>query len=1094
MSLTSLLSKLSSAGLSLDVEQGNLKLRGPRDAITDELVAGLKANKLELIQHLELTRHSFPLTPLQSAYISGRSEGFELGGISNQVYHEIEGLWDVDRLQSALNEVWQTHSALRSEFLDETRQREVSGDIELLMSDWQSYAPDQQKLKRAQKRRVLSNLCMPLGGPLIRLEVVKLDQKRMVLFLNHDGLVMDGISMFLFFNALSASYRGQPRQSDQLVFRDYVESISKERDGPAYLRSKAYWLERIPNLAQAPKLPLPSRPAAPADNRFSQRSVTLNPQEWEGVKRQFSEQGLTPSAGLLFVWAQVLKYWGAGDCFTLNVTVANRRPMHQAAYTAIGPFSDPMLVEVKLDDSLTLMQVAEAVQARLHADLDHRHFSGIEVMKELARQAGGPSASSMPFTFNSTVGALGGVDGTALGALGTEVYCVSQTPQVLLDVFVMEQAGNLVIRLDAIESRFHHGMVGDMGEGYANALRQLTSRDAWLQRSLDLLPESQRARRETVNSTASPYDAGFLSDAFIRYAKENPTAIALMTSTASFTYQTLSQRAFATAAWLVNKGVQRNELVAVHALKGPNQIVGILGTIIAGAAYLPVDSALPESRKAYMLTDANVRFVLTDSLYTGDLVNLRLDQELFADEPPPRAAGSSVDDMAYALYTSGTTGDPKGVMVTHRSVANVVADCEHRFKITSADRLFAISAFNFDLSVWDVFGSLSAGAALVIPDHDRVGDPAHWHVLCERSGVTIWNSVPSVVQMLLDHSNELPSRLRLVMMSGDKIPVALAVRIAAAAPEIHMVSLGGPTETTIWNMVHSISEEDLKSLTIPYGKPNSNNSAHIRDSTNRDRPDWVAGEICSGGVGVTIGYLGDERKTAEKYQHDEHTGERFFRTGDRGRYLPDGNIEILGRVDHQLKVNGYRVEAAEVEARLGEIAGILQVAVVTKVEPHGNTLVAHLVAQDKAPRDIVAIKSRLSKSLPEYMIPSRYVWHSCLPRNRNEKIDRAALIDYQSEPQPSVIIPNDNAPYSELRHLVLGIWASILRRPETNIGFDADFFELGGTSMAAVRVLTSVRKACGVGLPVDALYRFNTVDALARELSNSIAEKEAAAK
>ncbi|MBJ9977630.1 amino acid adenylation domain-containing protein [Pseudomonas sp. S75] len=1093
MSATALLNTLTSAGLALEVEQGNLKLRGPSEAITDDLVQAIKAQKPALIHYLEAVSTAFPLTPLQGAYVRGRSAAFELGGVSNQVYHEIDGEWDIERLQDALAQVSAAHSALRSRVLDEHRQSESSAGLELLVSDWQHLDAPQQQVQRAEKRAALSALTLPLDGPLVRVEVAVLDHQRRVLFVNHDGLVMDGISMFLFFDALHRCYEGGTLAADQLVFRDHVQAIAKDRDGPAYTRSKAYWLARLADLPAAPRLALPNGAGTQVDHRFTQRSVTLDPAQWDALQQRCRDQGLTPSAALLFAWSHVLAQWGAGDRFTLNVTVANRRPMHPAAYTAIGPFSDPMLVHVELPDSLTLAQAAAALQARLHTDLDHRHFSGIEVMQALARTAGGPGAASMPFTFNSTVGALGGVDGTALTLLGTEVFSVSQTPQVLLDVFVMEQRGQLVIRLDAVESRFHPGMLDAMTQGYALTLQQLTAKATWAQRTLDLLPATQRAKRAAANATTTPLTRQWLGDALLEAASTHNQAPAIITRDATLSYQEVFARASAAAAWLQRQGVQRNELVAVHARKGPEQIIGIVACVLAGAAYLPVDVALPQNRKAYMLDHAGVRCVLVDGAYADERLHLRLDQTLPAQALPARPAGVNGDDLAYVLYTSGTTGEPKGVMVTHRNVANLVADCARRFGIAPTDRFFAISAFNFDLSVWDIFASLSSGAALVLPDHDRVADPEHWRELGERGGVTVWNSVPSVVQMLLDHGCALPSQLRLVMMSGDKIPVTLAARLAESRSDIRLVSLGGPTETTIWNMVHEIARSDLQGLSIPYGRPNANNTAHVRDAANRDCPEWVAGEICSGGAGVTPGYLGDEARTAQRYGWDERSGERLFRTGDRGRYLPDGNIEILGRIDHQLKVNGYRVEAAEVEARLAEVDGIRQAVVVVCHEPHGATLVAHLVPSGSA-LEPAAIRAQLSRDLPDYMVPARYVWHASLPRNRNDKIDRTALSEFTAQASAAPPAPDEQAPCSQVMRDVLDIWANVLGRPQAEIDTAADFFASGGSSMAAVRVLTQVRKTFGIGLPLDALYQYNSVQALARQLSAQIAEKEAAAR
>src|SRR6185503_11841386 len=345
--------------------------------------------------------------------------------------------------------------------------------------------------------------------------------------------------------------------------------------------------------------------------------------------------------------------------------------------------------------------------------------------------------------------------------------------------------------------------------------------------------------------------------------------------------------------------VGRDELVGLVMTRGPEQLVGILAVILSGAAYLPVDATLPAGRQRYLLTDGRVRCVLTntdcaDSAGGVQLLDLRQPAGAAPSSLDP-LPGADLDDLAYVLYTSGTTGEPKGVMISRRSVANLVADCQRRFGIGPADRFFGISAFNFDLSVWDVFGALSAGAAIVLPDHDRATDPEHWLQLCEQAEVTVWNSVPAIVALMQEQAaagGAQPLRtLRLVLMSGDRIPPLLPMALRELLPDLEICSLGGPTETTIWNILQPI-DAGYRGQTIPYGRPNSNNRAYLLDDDGLDVPDWVTGEICAAGTGLARGYWGDQARTDARFFDDPVRGERIFRTGDLGRYLPDGSIAI----------------------------------------------------------------------------------------------------------------------------------------------------------------------------------------------------------
>jgi pyochelin synthetase len=516
--------------------------------------------------------------------------------------------------------------------------------------------------------------------------------------------------------------------------------------------------------------------------------------------------------------------------------------------------------------------------------------------------------------------------------------------------------------------------------------------------------------------------------------------------------------------------------------RGPEQIVGILATVLAGSAYLPVDAGLPEERRRYMLRDGRVRHVLTNVAAEADAGALLLDAALPVAGGVPEyvpVPGAHPDDLAYVLYTSGTTGEPKGVMVSHRNVANVVADCNARFGVEPGDRFFGVSAFNFDLSVYDVFGALSAGAAIVLPDRDRAADPAHWLELCAKTGVTVWNSVPAIVALMHGQAAAEgigpPPALRLVMMSGDRIPSDLPGKLWELKDDLTVISLGGPTETTIWNIVHPVTAEDGRDGTIPYGRPNTGNRAYVLDAEGRDAPDWVTGEICAAGTGLARGYWGDEARTAERFFFDEKRGERLYRTGDLGRYLPDGDIEILGRSDFQIKVNGYRIEAGEVETRLVAIDAVKEAVVVRQPGAHGDRLVAHLVPAGDDRASDEALKGRLREHLPEYMTPSVYVWHESLPLTRNAKVDRAKLT--AMAPTAPASGTRSGGPATEVERELAGLWGSILRVAEVDP--DGDFYDLGGDSLAAARILTGVRKRFGVSITLDRLHEVQTVRAMA---------------
>jgi pyochelin synthetase len=1102
-------------GLSLTLAGADLKLQGPRQRVDADLVARIRAAKPELIEYLtaaEAARgRGFGLTLLQRGYLIGRGDSIEIGNVASHVYHEYDGHWDLDRLESALRLVVARHGMLRTRFTDDGRQvTEPEVDVRIGRTDLRELTAERQLAKLAELREERSHRMLPVDrAPMIAVEVTQLADERQRLHVSTDGLVLDGISMFMFFIDWHRAYaEGTPPPGEDVPFADYIAALEAGRDQAPARRSREYWLDRLDDLPPHPGLPLRTNPSAITHPRFTQYAAKLSADGWARLRASAANAGLTPTTVLLAAYAETLARWGAGRRFTLTTTVANRPPIHEDIASALGNFSSTLLVEVGLDPRQAFTERAQALQTRLRRDLDNRHFSGIEVLRELARRTSAADAR-IPYTFNSTIGYLReDVDGSAVELFGPEVYTSSQTPQLWLNAFAFELHGGVVVQVDAVDGLFPDGLIAALVGGYQELLDRLADEEsAWSATTFDLLPADQRARRITANDTAAPPDERLLYEAFLLRAARDPDAPAILSTAGALTYGDLAARATRAATWLRDQGAGRDELVGLIMRRGPEQITGILATVLAGAAYLPVDAALPAERIRYMLRDGRVRLVLSnvgwqDGEVTG-ISSLELDDsgessasetgnsETLTDWHP--LPGANPDDLAYVLYTSGTTGAPKGVMISHRSVVNVVTDCNDRFGVGPDDRLIGVSAFNFDLSVYDVFGALSAGAAIVLPDADRAADPAHWLDLCDRFGVTIWNSVPQIAGLMAEQAEtekRPPRALRLVMMSGDRIPPHLPTALWRVRPDLTLMSLGGPTETTIWNISHPIDRARGDDDVIPYGRPNRNNRACVLDADGLDCPDWVTGEICAAGTGLARGYRADEARTAERFWLDERRGERLFRTGDLGRYRPDGNIEIAGRTDFQIKVNGYRIEAGEVETRLAAIGAVKQAAVVRQEGTRGDRLVAHLVPAGDARPTEDEIRIALREHLPDYMTPSSVVWHDSLPLTRNGKVDRGRLITLTpaaSAPTQAEGAPDQSGAAAaagatanpEVEAGLAALWASVLRVPAESIGPDSDFYDLGGDSLAGARIFTGIRKQFGVSITLDRLYELRHLRAMA---------------
>jgi pyochelin synthetase len=573
---------------------------------------------------------------------------------------------------------------------------------------------------------------------------------------------------------------------------------------------------------------------------------------------------------------------------------------------------------------------------------------------------------------------------------------------VLLAHHVAGDGTELLLTWDTADEVFPAGLLDDLVSAHTNLVEQLADNaDVWTDPAPELLPERQLQTRKSVNATEMPLRPLLLHELFWQQAARTPDAPAVIATDRTVTYHELRNAATALAGQLTAIKPQRDCIVAVVMDRGWQQYVAVLGILASGAAYVPVTPDLPTERAHHLLNHAGVTVVVTHPQLAGQLSlpdgvrHVLVTEEMLAaatDEPTPRHQQPT--DLAYVIYTSGSTGQPKGVMINHRGAVNTILDINRRFDVGPRDRVFALSSLGFDLSVYDIFGLLAAGGAIVVPPPHTSRTPWEWTELLNTHRVSIWNTVPALMEMLVEYAGgrqlRLADSLRLVLMSGDWIPVTLPARIRALArPDITLIGLGGATEASIWSNFYPIGVVDPGWSSIPYGKPLTNQFFEVLDPALRRRPDLVPGELYIGGTGVAMGYWRDSDKTKGSFIHHPRTGERLYRTGDLGRYLSDGNLEFLGREDFQVKIHGFRIELGEIEVALlthPDVTGATVTAV--EVPGGGKRLVAYLTPRDLPTADI---RRYLTTKLPAHMVPDHILALDAFPLTVNGKVDRKRL-------------------------------------------------------------------------------------------------------
>ncbi|MEV6815288.1 amino acid adenylation domain-containing protein [Micromonospora sp. NPDC051296] len=1044
---------------------------------------------------------TFPLTEVQQAYWVGRTGELPLGNVSTHAYFELDlaGRLDVPRLEAAVRRLVDRHPALRTVVYDGGEQQ-VRADVppyQIPVNDLRDLPAGTADARQAEVRAEMSHQVLDARTwPLFDIRVTTRATGTRV-HVSIDALVADAYSVHLLTQELGQFYhRPETRLPPlRLTFRDVVVARREAQAGPEYQRALRYWQDRLSTLPPGPRLPLAAEPESVTRPVFRRLARRLDADTWQAFTDRAAAAGVTASVGLLTAFTTTLTAWSRTPHYTVMLTLFNRHGDHPDLHQIVGDFTSVAPLEVDQRAIRSFQDQARRLQHQLWTDLDHHAVSGVTVLREWNRRLGGPPRPLIPVVFTSN---LGLPDPTPLHAdpappLGEPGYGVTQTPQAYLDHQVAQTPDGLTLHWDAIADLFPDGVLDDMCDTYLHLLHDLaTGRRSWAQPVRGLLPPPQRRHRATVNSSARPLSPATLTDLVAAAAAATPDAPAVITPDQRLTYRELTARAGRIAHWLRGQRAADGDLVGVVATKGWEQAVAALAVVAAGCAYLPLDPELPDQRMRLLADQTRLRYVLTQRNLTGRLAGLSGVAELAVDDagpwagqPPELPSGHRPDQLAYVIFTSGSTGLPKGVMIDHRGAVNTILDINRRFGVTADDRVLGLSALSFDLSVYDLFGSWAAGGAVVLPDPARLRDPGHWIDLVRRHRVTVWNSVPALMTLAVEHPaadaaepGQGLAGLRLVLLSGDWIPPSLPDRVRRSAPDAAVISLGGATEASIWSVYHTIATVDPGWASIPYGRPLSNQRLHVLDADHEPRPDWVTGDLYIAGTGLARGYWNDpERATAQFHRHPR-TGERLYRTGDLARYLPGGDLEFLGREDLQVKVNGYRVELGEIETALRALPGVADCAVTAVGRRDGDRRLAayYVPATDRATQPATLLAA-LRTALPSYLVPGTLTALTALPVTGNGKVDRAALLALAAgrgdpaPPTPPATL--ENLPDAGMAAQIAQLWAAVLdtddARPEAN------FFDLGGTSVVAMRLLAQLEQSIGARIPLLRLYEAPTL-------------------
>ncbi|WXK34589.1 amino acid adenylation domain-containing protein (plasmid) [Mycetohabitans rhizoxinica] len=1001
--------------------------------------------------------------------------------------------------QHALDALWTRHEALRSVFVSVEGQPQVQllpAETGMPMS-WHNLrgAPDAD-VQLAQLSAEAARTPFDLErGPLIRACGIQLAEDEYVVLLTHHHIVSDGWSIGVLVRELNTLYtaacagQADPLPPPAIQYPDYAAWQRQWLTGEQLQRQSHYWRT---TLADAPVLlELPTDRPRPPQQSFAgaQVPIHIDAKTTRALKRLSHAHGTTLFMTVLAAWGAVLSRLSGQEDLIIGVPSANRN--HREIEPLVGFFVNTLALRLDLSGEPDTAQLLERVrrttlEAHAHQDLPFEQV--VEIVQPPRRLDYTPLFQVM-FAWQNNEIANWRLPNLAV----TPVELNYDTVKFDLELGLYESGEEIIGELGYASALFDQSTIS-RHVGYFKAMLQaMVAHPRQPVATFELLADDERKLLlYTWNATQRDYPSQLcVHQLFEMQAKRTPEAIALMYEQQTLSYAELNAQANRLAHQLRELGVRANSRVALYAYRCPEMVVGILATLKAGGAYVPLDPTYPPERLAYMMADSKPVVLLsvgtpqaavTQCVENGVPI---LDIQAGTAQWEHRSAygfeshklALKAQHLAYIVYTSGSTGQPKGVMIKHHSLVNLVTAMARRLDLAAQDRVLQCSSLSFDAAIGEIFVTLTQGATLVLRTDAWLAGAQQFWALCKANRVSVTDLPTQFWTQLTQEKVAVPDCVRVVMISGDALSAAARdAWFAGGGHRPRLFNVYGPTETTVTATVHEITRDDDNWRSI--GRPIDNTQLYILDTYRHPVPMGVAGELYIGGVGVACGYLNRPGLSAERFIPNPFSvmpSVRMYKSGDLVRYLPNGNLEFLGRNDHQVKVRGFRVELGEIEAHLTQHPQVREAAVLARGESNEKRLIAYVVAE---PDEQLAstLRTHIAARLPDHMVPAAFVRLDALPLTPNGKLDRHAL---PAPDDAAWVRQVYEAPQGELETTLAAIWSELLGVKQ--VGRHDSFFALGGHSLLAVQLIERLRRR-GLGMSVRALFDTPVLSMLAQLL------------
>lgn len=1056
---------LSDAGIEISVADGNLIFKARKEKVSDELMHLMRSQKSQLMSLLSANDKDredvseLPLTELQQSYWIGGSGEMGLDG-ADRWYNQFASLaLDVDRLAQALQKLIARHDYLRSYVT-------VDGYLKLLdpqhsfsleYEDFRGKSPAEEESALQKAEDAFRTPMEAHRWPLYKMIVQQFDRE----FRVHVGgrlLIGDAASWHIYANELGLLLENPSRQDlpDPKSLSVSVLNRFRYKLSRDYQQARSYWTTRsIP--------PSPVLPVRATKSRFTRLVADFEEPLSNALVHQARDHGMTLDCVFIALYALVLDRWSQTGQFSINILHGNLR---HAGYP-LGHFGSILRLQLDVDRDRTFIDLVQSIRKQFLADMAHGSVDGIKVQR-LASHHSEFNGVASEVAYSSGLGLAKPTKAeVGLAQLGWEPKGSQlQTPGVVIDFQVFFTLDGIRIHLDIDQGRLGEEVSLAIFDSLCRSIRNISKLEHWNNVFPIDLPESQLRGIALTNQSKKQRTIHHLHG-FVAQRLKDGEGVAIVTPNRSLSYSELAHYIETIVADILNTSFDMKTPVVVAAQKGWQQVTATVAVVCAGGIYVPIDPAWPLERIVSVINRTGSRIALVDRVGSkvlaavvdklGISLSTKIIDELVAVQACAAVEYPTINSaqLAYIIFTSGSTGEPKGVAISHDAVANTIEEMLDRFSINNQDSVLGVSGLHFDLSVFDIFAVLGAGGTLVLPNDRSRPDPEELYRLASHSSVTIWNTVPAVMEMLaefmLPRGYTLRS-LRYVFLSGDWIPLDLPEKLRAICPNASLFALGGATEASIWSNWFEIKNVPSDWKSIPYGKSLANQALYVTDRCGIQCPDWVEGDLLIGGDGLAQCYWNLPEESAKRFKQAVFDEQRIYLTGDRARRWPDGTIEFLGRADTQIKVNGYRIELGEIVSALKSCRHV-ENATAIAAGMRGRQSLTGFVTPDSL--DVEAIREELLTKLPTYMLPAKLLALESIPLTENGKVNNRLLLDFVSHASGDIQAPETPHEIEMAR-----LWQKVLNKEITdcNIGF----FQVGGDSILAVRLINMIEKKFSV--------------------------------